>query len=281
MSIGRPLLERLHIHFLLTRNFFLHNRLNDIKDSFLPFLMSHQRRKRLAEMNTQTGEDGLIGELLRIIDALKSRMHIPSSADTTNKPTTNCETIKSQAHCSNVVLDKPSGTSETGRNDYALVVFPALPIEITTLCHTFPLAWFLSPIMKKMDQNKKVISEMLPGLVLFVDTPQTADVIDAEIRHGSDCSKERVLLTITDASLTAQNKIKGLMADYYSSSVHVMDNDESLYTVQDDAVVTWSELRYDRKPTHVGASLLSADVSLPADFLFTRAPLVYFFSHTC
>ena len=148
--------------------------LNDLKDSFLPFMMSAQRLKKLEEARQESGSLGLKDELMRVVHALKSRMNllIPPVGD--KGAATPSSALKSSIeHVDASSSDTTIETLEESKEKHgsAVVVFPALPFSPSSFSQLAPLSWFLTPLVRMMDSNKRNLADMYPDTVVYVETP--------------------------------------------------------------------------------------------------------------
>jgi hypothetical protein len=169
---------------------------NDLKDAFLPLMMQGENASTTSEDKAGSLKDAL----LRIIHALQSKMKLdlPDESEDSSK----------------------IATSPMERRG-PLVVFPAIPASPLPLTQYPPLSWFLVPLLKMMDHNKKLLAERFPGLVLFVDPPSPSDFRDIEAGRGelhASRRAENVLLQLTNVTQRAQEKVKNLMDQHYNKN---------------------------------------------------------------
>jgi lysophospholipase L1-like esterase len=172
--------------------------LNDLKDMCLPFMTRGANSGTTDEAREQASNDGIKGELMRVLSALKERMRLPDTIyDTTN--------IKEQG---------------------PLVVFPALPTSPMPLCHRAPLSWFVVPLLEMIDNHKKRLAESFPNLVLFVEPPSLESLEDMEAGRGpifNSRKAEQVLLEMTDVTKKAKEKVEALMRKHYQQLTNDME----------------------------------------------------------
>ena len=221
--------------------------LNDLKDSFLPFLTARPEMSGSKQDGLADGP-GIKDRLVRIVHALRSRMDFPRTQE---------EAIGRGLEVSNY-------ESDIRRGDSPLIVFPALPIEPTVLNHMVPLSWLLVPLVHAMDRNKKLLADMYPGLVLFVESPSPQVFSDAQEQRGSiweELQKERTILKLSDVGRTVQNRIKGLMDEHYHSLVRDQGEDD-LYQLDLDGFAIVDEFKQSERP---GSSLVASDGIHPND----------------
>ena len=182
--------------------------LNDLKESMLPFMMSPERVKELQQIkqqeNPQESEEGMKGQFIRILKALESRMKrmLPTSDGSKLLPS-NDENPLDDRTC-------------PFRNKGPLIVFPALPYQPTVLSQKWPLSWFMIPMLNMVDRNKQLLSELYPGLVLFVESPDMQDWVNAaEAKKGTVWADFQVLLKLNDIAIDAKERIEQLMKRHY------------------------------------------------------------------
>jgi hypothetical protein len=246
--------------------------LNDLKDSFLPFMMSAQRARMLEQARVKQSEDaidrekmGLFkSELLRIIRVLRDTVlkSLPSGTSTDHS---------SSSTTPNMPL--PRRTSMERRSSLQrsrpLIVFPALPLAPIELSRLAPLSWFVVPIVRAMDRNKQALAEMYPDMVLFVPSPQSTVFSDAEAKRGplwESFATEKVLLKLTDISSKVQRRLDELLTDtvYDDGRVYEDNASFSLYEMREDGVALVKRHRAST-PQYPGASMVSQDGIHPND----------------
>jgi hypothetical protein len=156
---------------------------------------------------------------------------------------------------------------------------PASPLPVFQ--HA-PLSWFVLPLIRKMDHNKEALARRFPDMVLFVPPPSNQTLRDIERGEGQlfkSRKAEQVLLTITDVTQRAKEKVEELMKEHYQQWAkdrednHQQKEEQSLSTYQDthanrDEVYSQSchdhlQQRNESKPP--GWSLISADQVHPND----------------
>ena len=224
--------------------------LNDLKESYLPFMRSHERTKELQQlhhnqqnasslmennndtddMRTPSFNDIMKGELIRILNALLDRrMHKRTSASAS--PMENEKDLHHPSHHEkNQINDDSNNKSEQRHRHHSkgpLIVFPALPYQPTILSQCPPLSWFMIPLLDMMDANKKILSELYPGLVLFVESPDIHDWSNATLaQHGTVWEDYCVLFKLNDIAQDANERIIQLMKRYNDRWV-IRDRDNS------------------------------------------------------
>lgn len=187
--------------------------LNDLKESLLPFMMSSERVKELQEMKQldHSNEDGMKGEFIRILQALESRMHRILPSDNSKQSVSNND---------EKVTNEKDGTTSF-HNKGPLIVFPALPYQPTVLSQKWPLSWFMIPLLDMVDRNKQMLSELYPGLVLFVESPDIQDWTNAkEAKKGTVWEDFQILLKLNDIANDAKERIEQLMKRHYERWVY-------------------------------------------------------------
>jgi hypothetical protein len=182
--------------------------LNDLKDTFLPLMMMGENSSSTTSVEDKHGS--LKDALVRIIHALQSKMKLDLPND-------------DPEDASNIATSPTTSAHHSG----PLVVFPAIPASPLPLTQYPPLSWFLIPLLKMMDNNKKLLAERFPGLVLFVDSPSPSEFRDIEAGRGelhASRRAENVLLQLTNVTQRAQEKVKELMDQHYKSSTKIEDD---------------------------------------------------------
>jgi lysophospholipase L1-like esterase len=242
--------------------------LNDLKESFLPFMRSHERTKELQllhqqqgspsmennndneEMRTPSFNDVMKGELIRILNALLDRrMHRRNAAASPPVEDGTASLHPSQhgnhqANNNNNNNDIDNIANEPlhrHHNKGPLIVFPALPYQPTVLSQYPPLSWFMIPLLDMVDANKKMLSELYPGLVLFVESPDIHDWSNATLaQNGTVWEDFCVLFKLNDIAQDANERITQLMKRHYDRWV-IRDGD--------NCCVATSSIRDDRNTT--------------------------------
>jgi hypothetical protein len=169
-----------------------------------------------------------------------------------------------------------------------LVVFPALPIAPIEPSHRAPLSWFMVPVIRAMDRNKKLLAEMYPGLVVFVESPSQLVMSQTEDRKGplwESGNADVVLLQLADDKLENSkdkpNITELLMRQHYhswfvdaeedeedfrrSTTITSKESNQYDYEIQTDGVKLSMPGINDRRASHPGASLVSCDGVHPND----------------
>jgi len=268
--------------------------LNDLKDAFLPFMMTDRRAKMLKEAKDQNNkssgnsdnandQDGLKGELLRVVEALRSRMGLPTrdgnddQHSLTKKKSSGNNILATANDEGRAAKSSPSPPSPLLRSHAMyrkqkgpLVVFPALPISPTVLGQATPLSWFLIPLIRGMDRNKKFLAEQYPEMVVFIEPPDPKVFSDAEAHRGAlweDSQGDRVLLKLNDIALHVRERVEDLMHQHYKSWVTDAEDDDEdgLYFLEADDVAPVSDWMIRNRRSHPGKSMISVDGIHPND----------------
>ena len=283
-------------HFENTRSAIVLTGLNDLKDTFLPFMMSAKKKREIEQAQRAQKEENQ-SAFVRILHALEDKMDISIPAPLRRRLTLDKGILEEndllpvESVPQTVKTPEPKQSPSAMRHS-PLVVFPALPIGPIEPSHRAPLSWFFVPIIRGMDFSKKKLAEAYPGLVLFVEAPSNEITAQAERREGplwENGEEELVLLQISDSKTEEKRsnllgKTELLMREHYRSwfmdAEEVVDDDEDFiatfssnidrslsqnnqYQIQADGVSSWPATRY--QPSHVGATLVSCDGMHPND----------------
>ena len=176
--------------------------LNDLKDAFLP----HMTRGAMSSLKdgTERIAGGLRNQLNRIVDALDEKMDKSSEGDEFN------DIVRSK--------DEYGTDWQQESSRQPLVVVPELPIAPLRLFRLAPLCWFLIPLFRGMENNKKFLSASFPEYVIFVPQPDLKWWSDAESGLGlirDNIRQERLLLRTTDVAQNVRDRIQQLMKAHY------------------------------------------------------------------
>jgi hypothetical protein len=176
--------------------------LNDLKDAFLP----HMTRGAMSSLKdgTERIAGGLRNQLYRIVDALDEKMDKSSDGDELDD--VNHSNDKSDEHRQQESPRRP------------LLVVPELPVAPLRLFRLAPLCWFLNPLFRGMENNKKFLSACFPEYVIFVPQPDMKWWSDAESGLGpirDNIRQERLLLRTTDVAQNVRERIQQLMKKHY------------------------------------------------------------------
>jgi lysophospholipase L1-like esterase len=261
--------------------------INDLKDAFLPFLMSNERASELARVRQTHNmqEKGIQATFERVVQALQSKMRTVLPGKQNDEIRDKCkEDTGGLRHHGTSHGDErgAKGLFATSESDNSLqvfepdkiqgplIVFPAMPLAPLPMSQIPPLCWFLVPIIEAMDRNKQLLAELYPNLVAFVEAPSARVFMDAEAQHGPMWEKtdenggerEQVLLKLTDIALHAVERVQETMRQHYESWVMDAEDDEWLYVLTEDSVASAKEWEVQRPP---GAKLISVDGIHPND----------------
>jgi lysophospholipase L1-like esterase len=243
---------------------------NDLKDVFLPFMMcggggegQKNDGKRGGEEEQQQSTDSLKDALVRIIHALQSKMKLDLKREGKQNGDLTAED-------DSMAASTPTDHHRRRQHRGPLVVFPAMPASPLPLTHYPPLSWFLVPLIRMMDHNKKLLAANYPGLVLYVDAPTPDEFRDIEAGKGElheGRRAERVLLQLTDVSQRAQEKVKELMDKHYHSKPEARRDGKDEHDDDDRPVYSQccrEHVSVNAKQTP-GSTLLAADGIHPND----------------
>jgi lysophospholipase L1-like esterase len=236
--------------------------LNDLKETFIPFMMSAQRQEMMEELRQTEGTEGHGGvkeELIRVVHALKSKMNLLIPGDENTRTKRETEAVPKGG------IDALQSNEKKEKHG-PVVVFPALPFSPSILNQRAPLSWFLSPMIRKMDNNKKILSDMYPDIVVFVDSPSKTFFSQTEAKKGvvwEDFQRERVLLKLTDIAHNVRERVEETMRQHYNAWVlDAEDEEEGHYDIIADSVTHSHASQVQRHP---GASMVAVDGVHPND----------------
>jgi len=197
--------------------------LNDLKDAFLP----HMTRGPMSSLKdgTENITGGLRNQLYRIIDALDQKMDKTKTTTTTTNDDHSSKDQKCDAD------GQPQRQQKQENNPRRpLVVVPELPIAPLRLFNLVPLCWFLIPLFRAMENNKRFISMSFPDYVIFVPQPDMEWWTDDDSGLGSirdNIRQERLLLRTTDVTQKVKDRIQQLMKAHYEPNRPDEDEDDS------------------------------------------------------
>lgn len=218
--------------------------LNDLKDFFLPFMTAGVNSGTSNEARQHASNQGLKGELIRVLTALKEKMRLPAAVG--DNTTTNDCMIQQRG---------------------PLVVFPALPTSPMPLCQRAPLSWFTVPLLEMIDNHKRRLAESFPAFVLFVEPPSVDSVTDMEAGRGpifASRKAEQVLLEITDVTKKAKDKVEAMMRQHYQRLTN--DLEEKDETTDQDVYHQGCHDHLLASSNHTpGSTLMAADNIHPND----------------
>jgi len=173
--------------------------LNDLKEAFMPHMMQGANSSLNEGMEPINGT--LNTQLQKLFHALKKIM----------------------GKIENPILDQTDHTLSTEEKHKMstegkhriLIVVPELPVAPLEAFQLVPLCWFLLPLFRAMESNKKFLSSAFPDHVVFIDQPDLAWWSDAEERHSLYKEEEEFILRLSDIAQTAQAQVKQLMERFY------------------------------------------------------------------
>ena len=216
---------------------------NDLKDAFLPFMMSRQKKEELAAARKEHDADGgLRGNLILLVDALRSRM-IDGRNTSEDGSDMRGESGRTDANSNQTTSLSSSDNEDLG----PLMVFPAMPTAPISLSQVIPLCWFLVPLIRSMDRNKQMLGELYPELVLFVKAPSAEVFSQAEEQKGplwEGLDQEHVWLRLTDIAQQAGERVEKMMRTHYESWVMDAQDEEGQYMLTEDAVIFLTEVEF-------------------------------------
>ena len=170
--------------------------LNDVKEAFLPHMNSSDTKSRLDS------------SLRQVLEALNDKMkgNMDLGGDGKNNQDQSAET-KTDKQAKNI--------------RHPLVVVPELPVAPLEIFRLVPLCWFLVPIFRAMENNKRFLASCFPDNVVFVHQPDLRWwTDDDEMGIGSireNIKHEQLLLRVTDSVRSGRERIEKLMKNYYDS----------------------------------------------------------------
>eukprot|EP00934_Nitzschia_sp_Nitz4_P004652 Nitzschia sp. Nitz4//scaffold246_size28974//23364//25007//NITZ4_008088-RA/size28974-processed-gene-0.17-mRNA-1//-1//CDS//3329543930//4642//frame0 len=187
--------------------------LNDLKDAFMPHMT--QGAKSSLKEGTERIVGGLRNQLHSVLGALDEKMDLNVAKADDDSSNDSSSTNSSDNSSSDSAYIRPP-----------LVVVPELPIAPLKIFNTVPLCWFLIPLFRAMENNKKFLSTTFPDHVVFIPQPDLQWWSDVEAGLGpirDNIRQERLLLLTTDIAQTALERIQKLMQQHY----HPEGNDDT------------------------------------------------------
>ena len=169
--------------------------LNDVKEVFLPHM----------NIGNADGGQNLESRLREVLGALQDKMR--GSIDLEDKQPTN----------SGVSTERTS-TDPAKLMRHPLIVVPELPVAPLEIFRLVPLCWFLVPIFRAMENNKRYLASCFPDNVVFVHQPELQWWTDDEMGIGSireNIQEEQLLLRVTDTVRSGREKIEEMMKTFY------------------------------------------------------------------
>jgi hypothetical protein len=186
--------------------------LNDVKEAFMPHMSSSEAptAKRLES------------SLRQVLEALQDKMG--GNMDLEGKPDRNIPDHQFTETSVPLSNTGASSKTESGKHPknirHPLVVVPELPVAPLEVFRLVPLCWFLVPIFRAMENNKRFLASCFPDNVIFVHQPDVRWWTDDEMGIGSireNIQQERLLLRVTDSVRSGRERIEQLMKKYYDS----------------------------------------------------------------
>lgn len=186
--------------------------LNDVKEAFMP------------HMNSGDGQSvkRLESSLRQVLEALQYKMGGNMDLDgDQNRNNCNHRSSETSVTVRNAgKLSKIESIQQPKNIRHPLVVVPELPVAPLQLFKLAPLCWFLIPIFRAMENNKRFLASCFPDNVVFVHQPNVCWWTDDEMGIGSireNIKQERLLLRVTDSVRSGRERIELLMKKYYDS----------------------------------------------------------------
>jgi len=186
--------------------------LNDVKEAFMPHMNS----------GDAPSAKRLVSSLRLILEALQDKMGGNMDFEGNQSP-------KNHNHRSVETSTPIETTIEPSNNEglkqqknirHPLMVVPELPVAPLQIFRLVPLCWFLIPIFRAMENNKRFLASCFPDNVVFVHQPDLCWWTDDEMGIGSireNIKQERLLLRVTDSVRSGRIQIEELMKKYYDN----------------------------------------------------------------
>lgn len=191
--------------------------LNDVKEAFMPH-MTRGANSSIEEGGVRV-VGGLKNQLYQVLKALRDKMGRMDLEENDEDASTGLRrTADEKLNPSSDALNGPS-TSPTDLKR-PMVVVPELPVAPLQIFRLVPLKWFLVPIFRGMENNKRFIAHLFPDYVIFVPQPDLQWWTDTEAGIGpvrENIKQEQLLLRVTDIAHTARDRIQDLMKKYYDA----------------------------------------------------------------
>jgi hypothetical protein len=245
--------------------------LNDVKEAFMPHMNSgSQNATRLENSLRQVLE--ALRDKMGDMDLEKDNDNNDNNNDDRNSPRDPSTTKQETLHRKNI--------------RHPLVVVPELPVAPLQIFKLVPLCWFLIPIFRAMENNKRFLASSFPDYVVFVHQPDLCWWTDTEMGIGSireNIEQERLLLRVTDSAKSARERIEKLMKKYYdakedeiepqknndineSENDNDNDNDNDGYGIDDENYILHNtESSFYSNKSSKGSGLVSVDRLHPND----------------
>lgn len=160
--------------------------------------------------------------LRQVLEALEDKMggsmNLEMNRDRNDQKNESIEDSKAKEHPKNA-----SNLANHHKHEHIrhpLVVVPELPVAPLRLFQLVPLCWFLIPIFRAMENNKRFLASCFPDNVVFVHQPDLDWWTNDEMGIGSireNIKEEQLLLRVTDSVRSGRERIEELMQKYYSA----------------------------------------------------------------
>jgi len=187
--------------------------MNDVKEAFLPHMNSG------GETATK-----LESRLRQVLEALRHKM---GGMDLENN---NSKDNDDDCNTRDLSTFKEE-TRHTKNIRHPLVVVPELPVLPLQIFQLVPLCWFLVPIFRAMENNKRILASRFPDNVVFVHQPDLCFWTDLEIGSmRENIDKEKLLLRVTDNARSAREQIEQLMKKFYDAKEEESQNKKNYPT---------------------------------------------------
>jgi len=191
--------------------------LNDVKEAFMP----HMNR------GGGTNAGRLESSLRQVLEALRDKMGGNMNLEESHNGSDDSSPVR-------YVQDPSNSETKKQRENirHPLVVVPELPVAPLQIFRLVPLCWFLVPIFRAMENNKRFLASCFPDNVVFVHQPDLHWWTDDEMGIGSireNIENEQLLLRVTDSVRSGREQIEQLMKKYYDSKEEEIASQRNKY----------------------------------------------------
>ena len=242
--------------------------LNDVKEAFMPHMNSGGQNAIRLE-----------NSLRQVLEALRDKMgKMDLEKDNNNHNDNNNDDRNSPRDPSTIKQETPY----TKNIRHPLVVVPELPVAPLQIFKLVPLCWFLVPIFRAMENNKRFLASSFPDYVVFVHQPDLCWWTDPEMGIGSireNIEQEQLLLRVTDSAKNVRERIEQLMKKYYDAKEEEIEpqrnsninesennNDNDIYDIDDEnCTLHNTESSFYSDKNSKGSDLVSVDRLHPND----------------